>query len=179
MNRFYVVTGGPGAGKSTLIAALNAGGYAAMPESGRDVIRTQVAAGGTALPWADRAAFAALMFAKDVANYRNAEASGGIVMFDRGLPDTVGYLTHCGLAVPDEIAATAASMRYNTTVFIAPPWREIFDNDAERKQDFAEAQATFTVMQNTYTALGYQLVELPRAPVAARVAFIHDRLVAG
>jgi predicted ATPase len=55
---FYIITGGPGSGKSTLIEALAAEGFHHMPEAGRAIIRDQVAIGGTALPWADRAALA-------------------------------------------------------------------------------------------------------------------------
>lgn len=55
---FHIITGGPGSGKSTLIDALAAQGFHHMPEAGRAIIRDQVAIGGTALPWADRIAFA-------------------------------------------------------------------------------------------------------------------------
>lgn len=60
-NRFIVVTGGPGSGKSTLISALCAEGFTGMPEAGRAIIQAQAAIGGAALPWADRFAFSELM----------------------------------------------------------------------------------------------------------------------
>lgn len=60
-DRFFVLTGGPGSGKTTLIEALKAGGFATAPEAGRGIIRDQVAVGGPALPWQDRALFAELM----------------------------------------------------------------------------------------------------------------------
>jgi predicted ATPase len=47
---FHIITGGPGAGKTTLIDALAAEGIRHMPEAGRAIIRDQVAIGGTALP---------------------------------------------------------------------------------------------------------------------------------
>src|SRR3546814_13734410 len=40
----------------------------------------------------------------------------------------------------------------------SPTWREIFAADAERKQDFAEAQATYQAMVAVYSGLGYELV---------------------
>src|SRR3546814_6104687 len=43
----------------------------------------------------------------------------------------------------------------------SPPWREIFAADAERKQDFAEAHATYQAMVAVYSGLGYELVTLP------------------
>src|SRR3546814_18818855 len=54
----------------------------------------------------------------------------------------------------------------------SPPWREIFAADAARKQDFAEAQATYQAMVAVYSGLGYELVTLPLASVSARVRFV-------
>jgi predicted ATPase len=66
----------------------------------------------------------------------------------------------------------AANYRYSRSVFIAPPWREIFAQDTERKQTFEEAVRTYESMVNVYTALGYERIELPFVPVAARAAFV-------
>jgi predicted ATPase len=57
-------------------------------------------------------------------------------------------------------------------VFVAPPWPEIYALDAERKQSFQEAQATYEVMVETYSALGYSLLPLPLESVQKRVQFV-------
>ena len=57
-NRFHVLTGGPGAGKTTLVEALHEKGFATTHEAGRGVIREEMQAGGDALPWLDREEFA-------------------------------------------------------------------------------------------------------------------------
>jgi predicted ATPase len=44
IERFFVITGGPGAGKSTLIEALARAGFDVVPEAGR------IAGGRQALP---------------------------------------------------------------------------------------------------------------------------------
>ena len=44
----FVITGGPGSGKTTLIEALAAAGVATSPEVGRAIIREEMAVGGTA-----------------------------------------------------------------------------------------------------------------------------------
>jgi predicted ATPase len=170
--RFFVISGGPGSGKSTLIAALAEAGIPHMPEAGRAIIQQEVAAGGTALPWKDPDAFAQKMLAHDIANWRRAQDLDGPVIFDRGIPDVMGYLTVIGHAVPPQVAQAAERHRYNPRVFLAPPWREIFVQDAERKQTFAEADATFRAMQEVYTGLGYELLLLPMGSVAERVAFV-------
>jgi predicted ATPase len=178
-DRLFVLTGGPGSGKTTLIEALAAAGVATSPEVGRAVIREQLAIGGDALPWADQRAFAELMVVRDVAAQEAALASGGVTVLDRGVPDVVGFLRVSGLSVPPHIDAAARRCRYNSRVFIAPYWDEIFTGDAERKQTPEEARATFGVMVETYCGYGYDLVELPRVPVAERVSFIVERIQPG
>jgi predicted ATPase len=171
-DRFVIVTGGPGAGKTTLIDALEEAGYARTVEAGRAIIQDQTATGGHALPWDDRAAFAEAMLSWDIGSYHAAETYGGFVFFDRGIPDVVGYLRLVGLPIPAHIEQAAASFRYHSHVFIAPPWREIYRQDSERRQDFDEAVRTYNALAKTYASYGYTLVDLPPAPVAARVGFI-------
>lgn len=177
-DHMFVVTGGPGSGKSTLIDALHGEGFRTMPEAGREIIRDQVQTGGTALPWADRAMFAELMLSRELRSWHEASALGTLVLMDRGVADVVGYLTLCGLPVPTHVEAAAKKYRYNRMVFIAPYWDAIFGQDAERKQDEEEAEATGRVMADTYARFGYRLVELPRVSVKKRVAFVMDHLKA-
>jgi predicted ATPase len=177
-DRFVVITGGPGSGKTTLIAALAKRGHAVIPEAGREVIRAQLAAGGQGLPWADRGLFAELMLARDLLGHETAKARAGLVFFDRGIPDIAGYLALCGLPVPEAVEHAARTRRYRETVFIAPPWPEIFTQDAERKQDLAEAERTYEAMVATYPRYGYHLLELPRTGVDERAAFVMGHLAA-
>lgn len=175
-DRFAVITGGPGAGKTTLVDALEAAGFARTVEAGRAIIQAEVAAGGTALPWADREAFAERMLewerrSHEAASAR-ASASDGPILFDRGVPDVIGYRRLVGLPVPAALDQAARTLRYHRRVFLAPPWPEIFHADTERKQDFAEAVRTCEAMRTVYGDYGYEVVELPKARVAERVAFV-------
>ncbi|MGN6376495.1 MAG: AAA family ATPase [Sphingomonas sp.] len=175
-DRLHVVTGGPGSGKSTLIAALASAGVATSAEVGRAIIKEQMAAGGTALPWLDHHAFAEQMIAREIAAHEAALARGAAVVLDRGVPDVIGFLRTSGLAVPPHIDAAAWRHRYNSRVFIAPWWPEIFVTDAERRQTPEAARDTYAAMVATYRDYGYTLVELPRASVADRVAFVRRQI---
>lgn len=172
--RFVVITGGPGAGKSSLIDALAADGFPIVAEAGRDIIRDQMACGGTALPWIDPAAFAQTMLDHDIAAYTQCarRADDSLVFFDRGVVDIVGYLTLIGLPIPSSLDMAAHRLRYRPLVFIAPAWREIYAQDTERKQDFDEARRTEAAMREVYLRYGYTLIDLPHASVAERITFI-------
>lgn len=170
----FVITGGPGSGKSTLIDALERAGFARSIEAGRAIIQDQQVIDGPALH--DPALFAELMLSWELRSYRKAQDLAGPVFFDRGVPDVLGYLRLMNLPIPPHVEKAAALFCYNRRVFIAPPWVEIFTTDTERKQSFTEAVQTYETMVATYETLGYDLVELPRCSIAERVEFLRTKV---
>ena len=178
-SNFFVITGGPGAGKTTLIDALSKSGCQIVEEAGRRIIRDQKARGGNATHDGDRLAYRDLMFEDAVRTFSHLSNETGLVLFDRGLPDLIGYSRLIGAPVPAGLRDAAAHYRYNRTVFIAPPWEEIYAQDGERKQDLAEAAATYEAMRDAYDETGYVLTELPRTTVEERVRFVLDRVQTG
>jgi predicted ATPase len=176
-NKLYVITGGPGSGKSTLLDVLRQRGFVCMTEAGRAIIQDQLLIGGTALPWADQAAFAERMLAWDLRAYQQAQAASTPVLFDRGIPDVLGYLRLSRLPIPEPVRQAVDQFRYHRQVFIAPPWWDIYTQDAERKQSFAEAEATYRTMLETYTGLGYELIPLPLVSPSERADFVQSFLL--
>jgi predicted ATPase len=174
--RFHIVTGGPGSGKSSIIEGLRQRGFRSAPEAGRAIIQDQVAIEGRALPWADRLLFAELMLSWDIRSYHLAEEQAAPVFFDRGIPDVLGYLRLSNIQAPEHINKAAVMFPYGRTVFIAPPWKEIFRQDRERKQDFDEAVRTYEALASVYESLGYELVAVPHRSVDDRVEFILDHV---
>ena len=57
-------------------------------------------------------------------------------------------------------------------MFIAPPWPEMFRNDAERIHTYDDAVAEYATLLKTYQRLGHELVFIPKASVPERVDFI-------
>ncbi|SDH57223.1 Predicted ATPase [Sinosporangium album] len=171
-DRFHVITGGPGSGKSTLIDHLRGQGFTCLPEAGRGVIRDQAAIGGAGLPSGDAGLFAELMLSWDLRSHREAREGDGPAVFDRGVVDTIAYLRLSGRPVPEHLHRAADAFRYNRRVFVAPHWPEIYRRDTERRQSAAEAERTYLACLAAYADYGYEPVEIPRGGVAERAGFV-------
>jgi predicted ATPase len=178
-----VIAGGPGSGKSTLLRALAESGELCYEESSRVVIREQLARAGRLVPWGDLPAFAQECSERMRAQLVGSERMGaqltdsahhGRCFFDRGLPDLIGYLSHGGHMAPD--VWHVASRAYASTVFFAPPWREIYVNDAERPQSFAEAQELSAHIRRAYLGCGFHLIDLVKGSVADRLRQVLQHL---
>ncbi|MBR0652613.1 AAA family ATPase [Roseomonas terrae] len=174
--RFIVITGGPGSGKTTLIERLASEGYAHAPEAGRAIIQAQTAIDGPALPWRDKELFAELMLGWEMRSHAMMQGHPGPVLFDRGVPDIIGYRRLEGLPVPAHLSGAAHLCRYAKRVFLAPFWPEIYGRDAERRQDGETARRTCQVVAQAYADLGYEIVELPCRPVTERAALIRGMI---
>lgn len=171
-----VISGCSGAGKSTLLAEMAARGVATAPEPGREVVRAETAAGGDGLPWADLGRFCALCVARAAADHAAATARGGVTLFDRSALDAVAALERAGLPIPEGVASAAAACRYASPVFLADPWPELFEADAERRHDLAAARAEHDHLARRYPQAGYAVEPLPKLPLAARADWLGARL---
>jgi predicted ATPase len=66
----------------------------------------------------------------------------------------------------------AGNWKYNKSIFMLPPWKEIYTTDNERKQDWDEAVLTFEKMCETYKRYGYNIVEVPKKTISERADFV-------
>lgn len=169
-NSRFVMTGGPGAGKTTTLDALAMRGYRYVPDSARAIIRRRKEAGLSPRPALEQ--FGREMLEADMAQYRETPVHRDPVFFDRGVCDALGFLFLRGVITEAEAAARIKEFPYNEIVFVLPPWEEIYGVDTERDQSFAEAVAVCDTVREWYARWGYRLVEVPRGSVESRVDFI-------
>jgi predicted ATPase len=113
--------------------------------------------------------YVALCAARDIAIFDAMAGETRRVFFDRGIVDS--YAANGSTPSPALVEAIR-TRRYNRTVFIFPPWPEIYETDAERRQGWDEAEATFGIIQGRLPTLGYAPVVVPKGSVADRAAFI-------
>jgi len=169
-----VLSGCSGGGKSALLAELSRRGFATVPEPGRRIVAEEMRGEGAALPWVDLAAFARRaveMARRDRAAFAT---SAGWVFFDRGLVDAASALEDA--TGEPALEPLRRSHRYNQTVFLTPPWPEIYVGDAERRHGLDESVAEYERLRRVYPSLGYRVVVLPKVAVEARADIVLEEL---
>lgn len=170
MNNRFVVTGGPGGGKTTVLAALAERGYGFAPESARRIIQERLMAGLSPRP--EPALFAHEVLSADIEKYRETDAGDGPWFFDRGVLDALWMLDAENALTYDQATRYVHDFPYNRRVFLLPPWKEIYGTDAERDQTFEQSVEVFEGLKRWYRQWGYETLEVPRTHVGERVSFI-------
>jgi predicted ATPase len=171
---FYAVTGGPGAGKTTLLQLLAAKGIPHIPEAARAIIKNRLQAGLPPRP--APAEFALQIFNTDRTAYTSSLHVTTPLFFDRTFIDSALMLQMADRTQFAAIQSFIQNNRFNSTVFIAPPWAEIYTTDTERNQTFDEAIAGYNYLYKWYHRQGYTLCVLPKCPVEERVDFIMNKI---
>lgn len=178
MNNFFVITGGPGVGKTSLIEALANRGFQTVPEDARRIIKEQIAGNQDGLPWANKRRYADLMFDAALKSYitQKSKSCDVPIFFDRGHLDSICYMKMEHLPIDTDVLKKAKKNPYNKGVFILPPWKEIYTTDTERKQNWDEVLFTHRKMKETYIEFGYTVIEVPKADLKNRLELILDFL---
>lgn len=175
-NNYFIFTGGPGAGKTATINELKKRGNLAVDEVARTIIKEQHRTGGNATHGGNRKVYCDLMLHASIADYLKMQSiNNKIIFFDRGIPDVYSYANRFVAGVTEEQIKAVNLHRYNTQVFLFPPWEEIYCHDLERKQNFQEAVATYDAIRAAYPACGYTLIEVPKTSIALRAEFILEQ----
>ncbi len=172
----YIISGGPGSGKSELLEALKQKGYRCFEEVARKVIKEQQEQGTNFLPWADNASFSKLVLDRILTEFPYGQENWEVLFFDRGVPDIIAYLQQRGDEIGDIYLDSLRELDYSRIVFLLPPWEEIYINDDQRFEPFDEAQAVYEVIKEIYVRLGFEVCELPKSSIEERLRFIEAKL---
>jgi predicted ATPase len=173
-SNFHIFSGGPGAGKTTVLEALRARGFTCIDEAARQILKEQKAIGGNATHDGDQARYRDLTLARAIEAFEAVTERVAPVFFDRGVPEQLGY--PASMPSPAHVLEAVRRYRYNRTVFVFPPWEAIYCHDEERKHSFQHAIDVFALVRATYQACGYATIEVPCAPVEDRADFILGQL---
>ena len=172
-NCLFVITGGPGVGKTTLLQELQKRFFTCIPEVAREIIKEQVAVQGDALPWKNKELYLQMMFDRSVDSYLTAKNNNSsLIFFDRGIPDSLTYAAVIGFEKTETMENVVRHYRYNQNIFYLSPWRDIYKTDEERKQSWEEAVVISELNAEIYRKYNYTLITVPNDSPEKRADFI-------
>lgn len=174
-----VLTGGPSTGKTSVINALEDMGHLCIHELVRQMTAAEKENDGNQdfvanpiLSVQDPVAFNNMLLEGRIEQYKSiAKKDVEVVFFDRGIPDVHSYMNCFGQTYDKAFERPAHDFRYDR-VFLMPPWREIYTNDAERFETYEESERIFTALKKTYQKFGYEVISIPKASISERMDFI-------
>ena len=169
-----VITGGPGAGKTAMLAALHSRGHTIVGDTPRAIIQDRRRRGLSPRP--DPESFAREWLRKDVDNFERHAATPGRVFFERGVLDALCALELVTPLSEGELDVWISRYRYYPRIFVLPPWKAIYVNDAERDHTFEHAEWVDRLTREWYRRCGYEVCEVPMVSVEQRCDFVLQAL---
>jgi predicted ATPase len=176
-----VISGCSSGGKSTLITELSKMGYAVFHEVATEIVKDQRAVNGNITPWKNPGAFCKLLIEKSIEDFYRAKAMTDVreqlIFFDRSYLEGIRYYKMLHSIAANKYDYLIDDLRYFSTVYMTPPWEEIYCQNEERKHSFQKSVDDFGGLLSFYPKCGYKTIELPKVDVRRRVQFMLSSIV--
>lgn len=172
ITNWYVITGAPCSGKTSVISRLEQLGYKVIHETARAYINEELDKGRTL----DEIKADMSMFEHNIF-YRKIELESllpekAIIFLDRAIPDSVAYFRFAGID-PKEPEEKSAGIRYRK-IFLFERLR--IKHDEVRNENEGDSILIDRLIEETYRTLGYEIIRVPVLPLERRVDFILENL---
>lgn len=176
--RRYIITGAPGAGKTSILAALRDRGYAVVEEAATDVITREHALGRDE-PWRDAGFLDAITRLQRERQECPPPPSATVQLFDRSPICTLALAHHLDRPVPpvlaSEVARVVAEGVYQPRVFFVRLLGFITPT-AARRITLTDSVRFERGHERAYRAHGFELIDIPAGPIEDRADMIEAYL---
>ena len=166
---WYVITGGPGSGKTTTVNLLKERGYITTFEHARHYLDTQRLKGRTI----DEVRKQQKEFQSGVLNMQieqeNQISPDVLVFLDRAIPDALAYYHFLNLPEDEKLTAALLTVSYKK-VFILDCLTLV--KDYARTEDEAAQKKIHELLSEVYESLPFPVIHFPVLPPDERVDFI-------
>lgn len=172
----YILTGGPGAGKTSIIDSLARRGYLVAPEAATEIIEEDLKR-GMDRPW--RASdYHVRMYELISKKQKEVQSSSApIAFFDRGHLDGISYILlqkrTLYQSVVDCVQSSINTCYFNRKVFFIDSLGFVMPGPA-RTEDLQESLEKARCLEENYREMGYEIIHIPPGPVEERAQTIID-----
>ncbi|MCX6764091.1 MAG: ATP-binding protein [Candidatus Nealsonbacteria bacterium] len=169
---WYVITGGPCSGKTTVIDYLSFLGHKTVPEVARSIINAEVDKGKTIEEIrANDVEFQKNIFQIKIEN-ENKLSPEKDIFIDGAVACSIAHYQIVGLD-PAPIIAEAKKRKYKKIFFLEPI---LFKKDYARIEDEKMAERIGQMHYKAYSNLGYNVIRVPVIPIKERINFILNKI---
>ena len=173
VNNWYILTGVPSSGKTTIIKLLEEKGYKVLYEIARVYIDQELKKGKTIQEIRkDEIAFQRKILKLKV-TYENKLSPKKITFLDRAIPDSIAYNQLLGIPEDKYLEKVVKKTSYKK-VFIFEKLE--FEKDYARTESIEEVKKLEKLIENVYKKLSFPIIRVPRMSVETSVKFILDNL---
>lgn len=166
---WYVITGGPGSGKTTTVNQLNMLGYHTTIEHARHFIDTQMITGKTV----EEIRKNQKEFQDGILDMQLMQEASlkpdDLVFLDRALPDALAYYRFLKLEVDEKLTNALKNVSYKK-IFILDFLPLV--NDYARKENVAAQKEIHSLITEVYESLPFPVVRVPVLPPTERADFM-------
>lgn len=173
VNNWYVITGGPGSGKTTTVNLLKARGYLTTVENARHFLDTQRLKGKTVEEIRNNQKEFQRRVLQMQIKQEKAISPQVQVFMDRAVPDALAYYRFLNLDVDDVLSKAINNTSYKK-VFIMDPLPLV--NDYARLENEEGQRKLHQLISEVYESLPFPVVHVPVLPAEERVDFILKNL---
>jgi len=165
---WYVITGAPSSGKTTLLKELEELGYRVIHEVARAVIEMELEQGRTlGKIRADKETFENRILHTKIA-IEERLPKDQVIIFDRAIPDSIPYFALAGLDTKGVIEKSPRHRYKKVLVLDRLPYAK----DQARMEDRETAARLDRELEASYRMLGYEVKRIGVMPVKDRLRFV-------
>lgn len=168
------MTGAPGAGKTSILRALEPLGYAVVEEAATDVIAAHQAQGSRE-PWRDPLFIDAIVRLQSHRQHGRVRQGAEVQVHDRSAVCTLALARWMDYPVTAELREAVAQVAeeglFDRRVFFVRPLGFCGPTSA-RRISYEDSLEFERIHETEYLRLGFELVDIPPGPVHQRAALI-------
>ncbi len=173
-SNLFVISGGPGTGKTSVINELKSRGYKTAEESARKLCSTDERFKGKAIKDIDMVEFQNAVFEFQKDQFKALAGNESPVFLERGFGDTVAYAKIYVVDFPDGLIEFSKDFRYSK-IFILD-FLDFYKQDELRKESSEEQEKIHNEIIQAYSLLGYDVVFVPNGTINERTDFVLSKV---